>query len=346
MNPKKLLSLVVSIFIIISLFIVYSKYRNEKLAIEKEKLKIEQENNEIHEIQRQIRDYVKENNGELIQEELSDKTSLYKIKIEDIYKVEINSKLFTQKKESNDDFETVKFFNENGEVKFQYEVNYYFLPKMVILIDDVGVTTSTIKYFDEINRPINFAILPYLARSRETNEILKSKGYTTMLHMPMEGSSEALNKNTKGIVFTWMKDSTVLKNIDEALADIGPVKGFNNHMGSTFTSSESKMKPVINYAKENNLFYVDSNTSRKNKGYGLAKELGVPTTLCRHFLDNSKNVDDIKKEIRRAVAITKSNDKALFIGHYHKNMAIALKESIDFIEASGVKLVYVNEILE
>jgi hypothetical protein len=346
MNQKKLLTLVASIFVIISLFIFYSKYREEKLALEQEKVRIAAEQAELDRIKSELETFVSVNNGELTKETLEDTAELYKIRIEDEYRIEPASELFIKEDNVYDEIEKIKFSNNKNELKLQIEILYYSLPKMAILIDDVGGTTSTIKYFDEINRPLNFAILPYLAKSKEANEILKSKGYTTMLHMPMEGSNKNLNEKTKGLVFTWMKDSRVLSNLKNALENIGSVDGFNNHMGSTFTSNTKKMQTVINYAKENNLYYIDSNTSRKNKGYGLAKEMGVQTTLCRHFLDNSKDIEDIKKEIKRAVEITKANQQALFIGHYHKNMAIALNESLGFIESEGVKLVYVNEILE
>lgn len=346
MNQKKLLTLVVSIFVVISLFIVYSKYRKEKLAIEQENLRLAEEQSEVISLVSQIEDFVKENEGELTKEKLENKTELLKVKIEDDYIINLNSEILKQSGERLEEKEILKFLNVKGEIMLQVEIYYYSRPKMAILIDDVGNSTSIIKYFDEIKKPLNFAILPFLPRSKESNDLLKSKGYTTMLHMPMEGSNKGLNENTDGLVFTWMKDSQVRTRLDNALENVGHVSGFNNHMGSVFTSNEAKMRSLLDYAKEMDLYYVDSNTSRKNKGYGIAKEIGVQTTLCRHFLDNSRKLDDIKQQIKRAVEITKANEQALFIGHYHKNMAIAIKESLDFIESEGIKLVYVNEILE
>lgn len=224
------------------------------------------------------------------------------------------------------------------------------LPKgngnLAILIDDAGGSLELAKAFASLDMDISFAVLPYLAKSREVNEYLTSKGHTVILHLPMEGSDTAVNDNTKGLLKTELSKEEIGEIFKNALENVGSVKGFNNHMGSVFTSSKEAMGTVLSYAKERNLFYVDSRTIASSQGYKTAKEMNIPTAQCVHFLDNSKNVVDIEKELLRAARISQNKGNALVIGHFHKNMVEALANTKETLANSGINLIFVDEILE
>lgn len=224
------------------------------------------------------------------------------------------------------------------------------LPKgngnLAILIDDAGGSLELAKAFASLDMNISFAVLPYLSKSREVNEYLTSKGHTVILHLPMEGSDTAVNDNTKGLLKTELSKEEMSEIFKNALDNVGSVRGFNNHMGSVFTSSKEAMGTVLSYGKKRNLFYVDSRTIASSQGYKTAKEMNIPTAQCVHFLDNSKNVVDIEKELLRAARISQNKGNALVIGHFHKNMVEALANTKETLANSGINLIFVDEILE
>lgn len=218
--------------------------------------------------------------------------------------------------------------------------------KLAILIDDTGSSLNLAREFKNLNMPLSFAILPYLAKSREVNKLLSESGYKVLLHLPMEGSDTAVNKNTKDLLKTSLTKEEIYDIFNRALENVGPVSGFNNHMGSVFTSSQESMETVLEFAKNRGLFYIDSKTTAKSKGYRIARNMEIPSSECMYFLDNSKAVVDIEKELRKAVEISKKKGRAIVIGHFHKNMVEALKNSREMLVKSNVKLVFVDEILE
>lgn len=302
------------------------------------------EENEVLKLEEKVRQLAEEG----IAENLKVIDGVYTFEVEEGKDVVVESTLFHTI--SKDLFEPqgkrVEFINNNDEVKFVYEFRYYYYPKLAILIDDVGYNTKSAYQFNELGMKINFAILPFLSKSREAGDILREAGHTTILHMPMEGSNATLNDRTEGMIYERFSPKEIFDNLDRALEDVGPVKGFNNHMGSKFTSNEEQMRVILQYANNKGLYFVDSNTSRRNKGYSVAKEIGMPTFQCSHFLDNSREISDIEKEILTSLQIAKDKGEALVIGHYHANMAEALANTKEAIENSGVKLVYIEEILE
>lgn len=244
------------------------------------------------------------------------------------------------------DKETISYKGSEDEAVYTVEIDYYDAPKLSILIDDVGMNLGAVDSFGKIDEALTFATIPFLPKSRQGTDALRKDGFEVILHMPMAGSSDSLNSRTTGILLPTMSKTEIYDALDRALEDVGQVDGFNNHMGSRFTSNETKMRELLDYANRKDLYFIDSNTAIKNMGYPISKEIGLPTYYCSHFLDNSREMEDMQNEIETAVKLAKRNGKALVIGHFHKGMAEAILSKLDYIEDQGVKLVFASELLE
>lgn len=279
--------------------------------------------------------------------EVEDSEGVYHIRAEREAVVELPAtEILRRETVREENGETIVYRDDEGRERKRIEIAYYDAPKLAILIDDVGMSMSAAESFGRIEEPLTFATIPFLPKSREGTEKLREYGFEVILHMPMAGSSDSLNKRTEGILLPSMSRNEIYDSFDRALEDVGTVDGFNNHMGSRFTSDDRKMRELLSYAKRKNLYFIDSNTAIKNLGYPISKELGVPTYYCSHFLDNSRDMEDMKREIRTAVGMAEKNQKALVIGHYHKGMAEAIEAMLPYIEDEGVKLVFASDLLE
>lgn len=328
----------VIVFLLIMVAFLYKKtLDNKKILLLEEK-----ENKEIIRLVEELKS--KEELG--IINKLYQENNIYYFQIDEDMEFILNSDVFQREKIDKDGlFNGYRYMNNQQEIKFEYRYEYIYYPKLAILIDDVGMNTKVAENFVELGMKLNYAVLPFLPRSLEAGEILRKAGHTTILHMPMEGSNENLNKKTEGLLHSKMPAQEIKKTFDKAMDNVGNLKGFNNHMGSVFTSNEEKIKTLLDYIKDKDLYFIDSNTSRNTKAHEIAKKIGIPTFKCSGFLDNSNKVEDIEKEIVRFINMAKDREKVLVIGHYHQNMVEALKNKKEFIEKSGVKLVYIEEIL-
>lgn len=244
------------------------------------------------------------------------------------------------------DTKKIIYSDSKGNEKLILEIDYFAPPKLAILIDDVGMNTKTTAYFKKIDRPLSFATIPYLPKTNQATKILKDAGFEVILHLPMEGSNEILNRRTKGLIKLSMTEKEIYDKLDGAIEDLGAVRGFNNHMGSRFTNDPEKMRSLLSYAKKKSMFFIDSNTNSKKEGYKIAKELDIPTYYTSYFIDNSHKKEDIIKAIKVSVKLAKEREKILVIGHYRKETAEAIYEMLDYIDNEGVELVSVSEVLE
>jgi uncharacterized protein len=244
------------------------------------------------------------------------------------------------------DIKEIIYSDSKGVEKLILEINYFTPPKLAILIDDVGMNIKTTTYFKRIDRDLSFATIPHLPKTVQATQILKDAGFEVILHMPMEGSNETLNRRTQGLIKPSMTEKEIYDKFDGAIENLGEVEGFNNHMGSKFTNNPKKMRELLSYAKKKEMFFIDSNTNSKRQGYKIAKELDIPTYYTSYFIDNSHKKEDIIEAIKVSVRLAKEREKVLVIGHYRKDTAEAIYEMLDYIKSEGVELVPVSEVLE
>lgn len=225
-------------------------------------------------------------------------------------------------------------------------------PMLAIVIDDFGgFDRSGVKNMLAIDAPITCAIMPNLDFSIEDMENAKKSEKEVILHMPMQ-SHVNLPANWYGPVYIYNNDSpkSAVEKLELCLNSISEAKGFNIHIGSGVSQNKTLMKAIINYAKEHNLFFLDSRTHMGTICEEVANKENMVYLGRDEFLepDHNKSYDGVKKHllIARDKAIEKGY--AIAIGHVGshggENTAKAIKDTIKEIEDSGVKVVFLSEI--
>ncbi|SDE86483.1 divergent polysaccharide deacetylase family protein [Sporomusa acidovorans] len=216
--------------------------------------------------------------------------------------------------------------------------------EMAIIIDDFGYNREPIAGFADMGRPITFSILPSRPYSNEAAARALSAGHLVMLHLPLEplNSAEASEPIT---ITVGMSDDEIKETTTKLLSSVPGIKGVNNHQGSRATADRRVMKAVLDVLKAQNLFFIDSRTTGKSVAAEVAGQQGVRTSENELFIDNSSDVEQIKKQLRKAVDMAHKNGRMIVIGHSRPNTVVAVREMIPEIEAGGIRLVYANQLL-
>lgn len=215
---------------------------------------------------------------------------------------------------------------------------------LAVIVDDCGYDIAPVQKLSELPIKMSFAILPFKANSNAAFEVIQGNGKEAMLHMPMEPLNASAASEPKMITVGMTKDE-VQAYTKEALNSLPGIIGVNNHQGSRATSNRSTMKAMLEVLKTQGLFFIDSNTYSKSVGEQTAEELGVPTAKNQKFLDNSSDVDDIKKNIWAAAEMADRDGVALVICHARPNTAKAWTEVYSSLEDSGIKFVKASSIV-
>ncbi|QBY04165.1 divergent polysaccharide deacetylase family protein [Thalassotalea sp. HSM 43] len=214
--------------------------------------------------------------------------------------------------------------------------------KLAIVIDDIGYRSSDKSALD-LPKQVTFSVLPHTPYGRQLAELGNQQQREILLHVPMESINNLLLG--PGAITSKMDKSNVIKTLQASIADIPHIIGVNNHMGSLLTQKSEPMSWTMEVLKDNDLFFLDSRTSRYSQAEFVAQRRGVPT-LHRHiFLDNKIDEQYIEQQFKKMIRISQKNGEAIAIGHPHPATMRVLKRLIPTLRQHNIELVDLSTLL-
>lgn len=271
----------------------------------------------------------------------------------DAYKVEIGIAVKAGSGKKQFVTDTVYFFhnsNLHGEDKDVNKVqekpeSRKYSGKLAVIVDDCGYDMSSVRILLNTGLPLNFAVLPYKPYSSDVLEMIKSDGRVAMLHLPMEPVDRSAMSEGSSTICTDMSKDKILELTRKAINSLPGVSGVNNHQGSKATADSATMTTVLQELRNQDLFFVDSRTSSKSVARDKAVAMGVPTARNDIFLDNSSDMQAIRKQIYKAMDIAEKNGSAIAICHARPNTAKAWSMYAEEIKNTGIELVPITDLL-
>jgi hypothetical protein len=208
-------------------------------------------------------------------------------------------------------------------------------PRIAIIIDDFGQNYDRARCFFDLDFPVAFSIMPFLAASQKVAQTAHRKGFDVMLHMPMEPSGWPDTDAGPGVLLLSMDRSEVQARIKAAIRAVPHVVGINNHMGSRFTADRLHIGWALAEIKEHNLFFVDSLTTTRSKAYDEARRIGLATARRAIFLDNVQNAQAIRIQLKKLVAQARRHGRAIGIGHVYPITCQVLKSEYNYLNTNA-----------
>jgi polysaccharide deacetylase 2 family uncharacterized protein YibQ len=217
-------------------------------------------------------------------------------------------------------------------------------PKLAIILDDMGYDRSAADAAFALQFPITLSVIPHLPHSAEVAEEAYRRGDQVLLHLPME--AEAGEKAEPIELRVGMKADQVERDLDSMLETVPHAAGVNNHQGSRATADAKLMGELMPALRRRGLFFVDSRTTAATVAYDAAERAGVRSASRKVFLDDTTNRDAILSQIDLAARDATRDGFAIAIGHPHSATIAALVEAAPRLEASGVRLVFVSQVVQ
>lgn len=218
------------------------------------------------------------------------------------------------------------------------------LPRLALIIDDVGHSYASGQRIIALPAPVALAILPQTPFARRLANEAVAAGQLVMLHQPMENGAGlpigpgGLYRHTPAEDFV----ATVQANLDA----LPGVSGVNNHMGSQLTADRVAMERLMGVLQPRGLFYIDSRTTAETQAAFAAAAAGVPHASRQVFLDHVRDAGAIADAFARALDVAREEGQAIMIGHPHRVTLDFLAQALPELAArEGVALVPVTELL-
>lgn len=216
-------------------------------------------------------------------------------------------------------------------------------PRVALIVDDGGYGGEPTEEILALDPVLTLAILPFAPHSRETAEAAAARGFELMLHMPMESADPSATY--PGGLTVSMTPEEVREATREALADVPGIAGANNHTGSRYTEDEAAISAFLSALDPNALYFVDSRTSPKSRAYETAARLGFPALSRDVFLDNRDDRQAILRQTDELIERAQAHGAAIGICHFRPVTASVLGEVLDRLEAAGIEVVPVSQLM-
>ncbi|MGE5540047.1 MAG: divergent polysaccharide deacetylase family protein [Gemmatimonas sp.] len=216
---------------------------------------------------------------------------------------------------------------------------------IAIVIDDVGLDQPRSRRAMELPPAVTLSLLPYGSAIDRQAETARANGHELLVHVSMEADSRAVSPGPNALTVDLGPDE-IARRLDWALTRFSGYVGFNNHMGSRFTSREAGMRVVLQEARRRGLLFLDSKTAPETVGVRLAGEYGVPFAARDVFLDNDASIDAVRKQLAALETIARRDRGAIAIGHPHDGTLAALEAWIPTLESRGFVLVPVTALVK
>jgi len=218
------------------------------------------------------------------------------------------------------------------------------LPKVALIIDDLGYDRDLAVAFFRLDLPLSFSVLPLAPHTDAIVREAHKRGRELILHLPMEPKDLPSFNPGAGALLTDMDERDIRRTIGDHLERISRARGVNNHMGSNFTVREDKMGIVLSELKKRNLFYIDSRTTTQTVAYDLAKQMGVPVAKRNVFIDNHLTQKSMKFQMERLLGMARHSGAAIGIAHPHEETLQLLKKYLPRLK-KDVKMVPVSDLV-
>jgi polysaccharide deacetylase 2 family uncharacterized protein YibQ len=220
-------------------------------------------------------------------------------------------------------------------------------PRLALVLDDGGYNKGRdLSAMWALKVPATVAVIPGLEFSTLTARLAPENGWEVICHMPMEGHEYTAPETYKWFLKRNATPEELTRILTGALSELPDCRGMNNHMGSHATEEKDLMLQTAHFLRERGLFFLDSRTSDKTVARMTMRQAGVPSMERHVFLDNSSSEDAIRRQVRLAVAKARKKGYAVAIGHVRYPTLKALAKALPEVRSSGVKLVYLSELVD
>jgi polysaccharide deacetylase 2 family uncharacterized protein YibQ len=216
---------------------------------------------------------------------------------------------------------------------------------LVYVIDDAGNNLYELEPFLRFPGALTIAVLPGLPHSARAARLVREAGKEVFLHQPMEAVGGA--DPGPGAVYIGMSREDVRAVLEENVREIGPVAGINNHQGSLVTQDGEIMRVVLEFCRDNKLYFLDSRTSADTVAPKVARDVGVKIAERNIFLDNEQDRSVMEGYLEQGLGIARGKKTAVMIGHtWSPELAGLLTDSFAGLSAQGYTFLTVSEMMK
>ena len=217
-------------------------------------------------------------------------------------------------------------------------------PKIIIIIDDLGLDEEASSALAALPGPYTLAFLPYADNLENQTKGARKAGHELLVHLPMQSHRKTADPG-KNALLKGLSFEEFGQRLEWNLSRFSGFVGINNHMGSMLTEDPALMVRLMARLRHDGLLFVDSLTTPNSVGERAARVIDVPFLARDVFLDNERNAEYINRQLATTERIASLRGYAIAIGHPYAETLTALKDWQETLEFKGFQLAPLSQVM-
>ncbi|WP_439654919.1 divergent polysaccharide deacetylase family protein [Stutzerimonas zhaodongensis] len=213
------------------------------------------------------------------------------------------------------------------------------MPKLALVIDDLGQNASRDGRVLALPGPVAMAILPDTRYATALSQRAQAAGKTVMLHLPMAPA---------GGPYAWqpqLPPEELTNRLERALKKVPHASGVNNHMGSQMTVRQPPMVALMSELQRRHLFFLDSRTNARTVAAAAAQRIGLASLSRDIFLDDDPSPEAVAVQFRQALQLARKQGSVVIIGHPHQSTLALLERELPKLREQGIDWVDIGQMI-
>ena len=219
--------------------------------------------------------------------------------------------------------------------------------RIAIVIADFGFAANeTIVDLLSFPEPLTVSLVSRKRMATQTAQIANEYRKEIVILLPMEPLASGYRQYASDALLLHHTEEKVRSIIDDAAESVPFFAGFSNLCGSLLLDDSRIMKTILtDVGKKHGYFLIDP-VSHKSVAASLCRTLGVPYRTADIVLDSAMSCSStIADTLRHAAMAALKTGSAVVLMRPTPQVVSALREAAPWLERSGVRFVYLSEIV-
>lgn len=218
--------------------------------------------------------------------------------------------------------------------------------RLAVIVDDLGYDPSADAESLKMPEKVTLAVIPFGPSSRRIAQSARSRGFTILIHVPMEPESAASDRTEGFRMKRGMSRGEMDALLSRMVQDVPHAAGASNHMGSAFTADAEAMGTYAALLRAKGLYLVDSVTTPKSTALAAARAAGVRAARRDVFLDVDLSPGEMRARWDKAVSIAREKGEAVLVCHGRPGTLRVVAELLAGLRGQGIRPVTLDELMD
>lgn len=203
-----------------------------------------------------------------------------------------------------------------------------------LIMDDMGYDVRAARRLLDLGVPLAISVLPNAPHAARVARLAHEAGQVVMLHLPMEPEGAVYRQRMDASFLTSAMNQQSMRQVMQWDVQHVPfVQGVNNHMGSRLSSNRQAMQWVMQWCREQGLFFVDSLTSPHSVAASVARQYALRWGKRRIFLDDKMTIEAMQRSWQRVQSCMHKQRRCIVIAHPHASSIAFLQQHVGELKA-------------